>query len=61
MILQVNITIDWDGSAVNHTCFTLKHPLELKINTEPFITCDKIPKDYSVMEFLSDTIFQLIL
>ena len=50
----MNITIDWDGSPVNHTCFTSKYPLPVKKDIEPFITCDKLPSaNYSVWEIKS--------
>lgn len=41
--------MDWDGSAVNYTCFTYKYQIPLRQNVEPYITCDKLPSvDYSV-------------
>jgi hypothetical protein len=47
--VKVNLTIDWDGSPVNHTCFTSKYPLPVKEDIEPYITCDKLPPgNYSV-------------
>ncbi|KAK4027064.1 hypothetical protein OUZ56_016083 [Daphnia magna] len=56
---KVNITKDWDGSPVNHTCFTSKYPLPVKEDIEPFITCDKIPPgNYSPPHYCMDTIVQ---
>ena len=45
---QTNLTVDWDGSAVNYTCFSWKYPLPVNEDVESIITCDTIPENYSV-------------
>ncbi|XP_046642456.1 uncharacterized protein LOC124327531 [Daphnia pulicaria] len=56
---KVNLTIDWDGSPVNHTCFTSKYPLPVKEDIEPYITCDKLPPgNYSPTHYCMDTVVQ---
>ncbi len=49
---QTNLTVDWDGSAVNYTCFSWKYPLPVNEDVESIITCDTIPENYSVKSLI---------
>ena len=42
------LDVDWDGSPVNHTCYTPKDPLPVSEDVEALITCDSFPSDYMV-------------
>ena len=46
---KANLTLDWNSSPVNHTCYSWKYPLPVDESIESYITCDTIPPgNYSV-------------
>ena len=55
--VQVNLTMDWDGSPVNYTCYSMKmNYLKSMQDTEPIITCDTIPPGNYLVTYCNNQI-----
>lgn len=50
-IFQTNLEVDWDGSPRNHTCYTPKKRLNVRLDLQPLETCDDIPPNYTPKHF----------
>ncbi|KAF2893780.1 hypothetical protein ILUMI_12391 [Ignelater luminosus] len=52
---KVNITLDWDNSPINYTCYENKRAYLPNLNVHPIIHCDPIPKAYVAPHRCMDT------
>ncbi|KAL7637630.1 UNVERIFIED_CONTAM: hypothetical protein RMT77_012359 [Armadillidium vulgare] len=48
---KTNLEVDWDGSPRNHTCYTPKKRLNVRLDLQPLETCDDIPPNYTPKHF----------
>jgi hypothetical protein len=51
---KTNLTMDWDFSPVNYTCFHPETRFPLEPNLSPLWECDFVPKDYNPAHFCMD-------
>jgi hypothetical protein len=50
-IFQTNLTLDWDYSAGEYTCYSYNKRYLPNPRIKPILECENIPKYYSVSDF----------